>query len=86
MISNISTAGQLAISHNTISRKHITIVVDPVAEGDALVLDQRSTVTIEDLKTKLGTFINGEAIKGKKYVVATETAELILGKCPSKFM
>ncbi|KAF4967884.1 hypothetical protein FZEAL_10470 [Fusarium zealandicum] len=77
--------GQLAISHNTISRKHLTITVAQVEEGQAHNPISRSTLTIEDLATKIGTVVNGEKIKGKKKVVEGDTAELIMGKCPDKF-
>ncbi|KAI9172252.1 putative transporter MCH2 [Paramyrothecium foliicola] len=77
--------GQLAISHNTISRKHLTITVYPVAEGQAHDLARRSHLTIEDLATKIGTTVNGQKIKGVKYVVETTEAEIVMGKCPSKF-
>ncbi|KAG9503972.1 hypothetical protein J7337_003933 [Fusarium musae] len=60
--------GQLAISHNTISRKHLTITVSPVDKGQAHNPRSRSTLTIEDLATKIGTVVNGEKIKGKRKV------------------
>lgn len=78
-------AGQLAISHTTISRKHLTITVDEVERGQAHNLASRSKLTIEDLATKIGTFIDGRRIKGEKHVVTAEDVGLVLGKCPSKF-
>ncbi|POR36108.1 Nibrin [Tolypocladium paradoxum] len=77
--------GQLAISHNTISRKHLTITVDRVEEGHAYHLTSRSKLTIEDLATKIGTVVNGQKIKGGKYVVDGKEAEMTMGKCPSTF-
>ncbi|KAM5355231.1 hypothetical protein ACJ41O_001877 [Fusarium nematophilum] len=77
--------GQLAISHNTISRKHLTITVSPVEEGQAHNPTSRSTLTVEDLATKIGTVVNGEKIKGKKKAIEGDTVELTLGKCPHKF-
>ncbi|KAH7155724.1 hypothetical protein B0J13DRAFT_435981 [Dactylonectria estremocensis] len=77
--------GQLAISHNTISRKHLTITVDTVEDGRSQNPKYRSTLTIEDLKTKTGTIVNGERVKGKKYEVSTPSAEITMGKCPNKF-
>ncbi|KAH8734585.1 hypothetical protein BGZ61DRAFT_514018 [Ilyonectria robusta] len=77
--------GQLAISHNTISRKHLTITVDKVEDGRSQSPKHRSTLTIEDLKTKTGTVVNGEKIKGKKYEVTTASADITMGKCPNKF-
>ena len=78
-------AGQLAISHNTISRKHLTITVADVEPGDAYILSSRSRLTIEDLATKIGTFVNGHKIKGEKHVIEHEETEIVMGKCPSKF-
>ncbi|GJN70150.1 hypothetical protein PLICBS_004202 [Purpureocillium lilacinum] len=77
--------GQLAISHNTISRKHLTITVDDVPEGHAHHLTSRSKLTIEDLKTKIGTTVDGQKIKGAKYVVEGKQAEFVMGKCPQLF-
>ncbi|EEU48173.1 uncharacterized protein NECHADRAFT_57691 [Fusarium vanettenii 77-13-4] len=77
--------GQLAISHNTISRKHLTLTVSPVEDGQAHNPTSRSTLTIEDLATKIGTVVDGEKIKGKKKVVQGATAEFTMGKCPHKF-
>ncbi|KAM6537746.1 hypothetical protein FALCPG4_003652 [Fusarium falciforme] len=77
--------GQLAISHNTISRKHLTLTVSPVEDGQAHNPTSRSMLTIEDLATKIGTVVDGEKIKGKKKVVQGVTAEFTMGKCPHKF-
>jgi hypothetical protein len=83
---NISApAGQLAISHNTISRKHLTITVDNVEQNQAYQPSSRSTLTIEDLATKIGTVVNTKKIKGKKYVLEGDSAEMTMGKCPHKF-
>ncbi|KAH6900512.1 hypothetical protein B0T10DRAFT_470911 [Thelonectria olida] len=81
----VAEPGQLAISHNTISRKHLTITVDNVEENQAYHPSSRSTLTIEDLATKIGTVVNGKKIKGKKYVLEGDSAEMTMGKCPHKF-
>ncbi|KAF6816335.1 FHA domain-containing protein [Colletotrichum musicola] len=80
-----SEPGQLAISHKTISRKHLTIKVDPVPDGDSQELSRRSTVTIEDLGTKTGTTVDGHKYKGEKHVVTESTAEIKMGGCPDLF-
>ncbi|KAL5607475.1 hypothetical protein FOBRF1_007972 [Fusarium oxysporum] len=77
--------GQLAISHNTISRKHLTITVSPVEKGQVHNPRSRSTLTIEDLATKIGTVVNGEKIKGKRKVIEGDKAEFTMGKCPNRF-
>lgn len=78
-------AGLLALSHNTISRKHLTITVEKVIEGHAHNLSSRSHIKIEDLATKIGTVINGQKIKGSIYDTQVEEYEIMLGKCPNKF-
>ncbi|KAF3342414.1 hypothetical protein VD0002_g7543 [Verticillium dahliae] len=80
-----SEPGQLAISHKTISRKHMTIKIEPVANGRSQSISKRSTVTIEDLATKTGTTIDGEKYKGEKHVVSNDAAEIKLGGCPDIF-
>ncbi|KXH52967.1 FHA domain-containing protein [Colletotrichum nymphaeae SA-01] len=80
-----SEPGQLAISHKTISRKHLTIEVDNVSDGDSQHLSRRSTVTIEDLGTKTGTTVDGHKYKGEKHVVAAASAEIKMGGCPDLF-
>ncbi|VTO81795.1 unnamed protein product [Fusarium graminearum] len=77
--------GQLAISHNTISRKHLTITVSPVEPGQSHNPSSRSTLTIEDLATKIGTVVNGEKLKGTQKVIEGDKAEFTMGKCPNKF-
>lgn len=69
--------------HKTVSRKHLTITVDPVQQGHAFHLAKRSKVTIEDLGAKSGTTINGQMMeKGASFVVQDTRTELILGKDP----
>lgn len=85
MLIKFCLAGQLAVSHNTISRKHLTIAVDPVESDHSRRLSSRSRLTIEDLATKIGTVVNGQKIKGSKYVVDGSEVEVTMGKCPSKF-
>ena len=85
MLIETNIAGQLILSHHTISRKHLTITVDHVPEGHAHNLSSRSNIKIEDLATKIGTVINGQKIKGEVYDVQVEEYEIMLGKCPDTF-
>lgn len=85
MLIHACLAGQLAVSHNTISRKHLTITIDNVEADYARRLSSRSKLTIEDLATKIGTVVNGQKIKGSKHVVDGSEVEVMMGKCPSKF-
>ncbi|KAL2285241.1 hypothetical protein FJTKL_08446 [Diaporthe vaccinii] len=72
-------AGTFVIQEKTISRKHLTIEVAPVAEGDGTNLQKRSLVTIEDLKTKIGTLVNGKQIKGEQFNLVKDANEIKLG-------
>ncbi|KAK1993008.1 FHA domain-containing protein [Colletotrichum falcatum] len=80
-----SEPGQLAISHKTISRKHLTIEVDAVPDGDGENLSSRSKVTIEDLATKTGTTVDGHKYKGEKHVITEAAVEIKMGGCPDLF-
>ncbi|KAK7985473.1 FHA domain-containing protein [Apiospora saccharicola] len=85
---NDQEAGQLAIKGpkaNTVSRKHVTISVDPVKKGDSQSLLSRSKVTVEDLGSKLGTTINEHKIKGETYVIKQDNSTLQMGSFPNKF-
>ncbi|KAF4434058.1 Nibrin [Colletotrichum fructicola Nara gc5] len=77
--------GTLTIAHKTISRKHMTIQVDKVPEGDSQDLSSRSAITIEDLNTKAGTTVDGHKYKGEKHVVTEATAEIKIGGCTEVF-
>ncbi|KAL2757023.1 hypothetical protein ACRALDRAFT_1062659, partial [Sodiomyces alcalophilus JCM 7366] len=80
-----SEPGQHVISHKTISRKHMTIRVDSVPQGNSQDLSTRSDVTIEDLSTKTGTTVNGKKFKGETYTLTQPSAEIKLGSCPDIF-
>lgn len=100
------SAGSFVIQEKTISRKHLTIEVAPVAEGDGVCtranpklerhsgpeftssqmnLQKRSLVTIEDLKTKIGTLVNGKQIKGERFDLVKDTNEIKLGHYQETF-
>ncbi|CCF34210.1 FHA domain-containing protein [Colletotrichum higginsianum] len=80
-----SEPGQLAISHKTISRKHLTIEVGTVPDGASQHLSSRSAVMIEDLGTKTGTTVDGHKYKGEKHVITELAAEIKMGGCPDMF-
>ncbi|KAK8016729.1 FHA domain-containing protein [Apiospora rasikravindrae] len=84
----VAEPGQLAIKGpkaNTVSRKHVTIQVDPVKEGDSQSLSSRSKVTIEDLCSKLGTTVNEHKIKGETHVINQDSNILQMGSFPYRF-
>ncbi|KAI1868518.1 uncharacterized protein JN550_006434 [Neoarthrinium moseri] len=78
----VAEPGMLAISGekaSSVSRKHITISVDDVREGDSQKLSSRSKVTVEDLGSKIGTTVNGHKIKKEQYVITQDKNELRMG-------
>ncbi|CAK7272073.1 hypothetical protein SEPCBS57363_004946 [Sporothrix epigloea] len=78
--------GQLVISDKTISRKHLTIEVGPVHDGDGTNIDARSVVTIKDLATKIGTVINGTTqIRGQQHVLSNDRTTIKMGHMPDFF-
>ncbi|TPX15244.1 uncharacterized protein E0L32_004521 [Thyridium curvatum] len=82
----VSEPGQLAISDKTISRKHLTIQIDNVKPGEGLNRHSRTTVTMEDLNTKIGTLVNGVQIRGQAHVLTDEaTNEIKMGHCSKLF-
>lgn len=84
----VAEPGQLAIKGEgaeRVSRKHVTIQVDKVAEGDGEIVSKRSRVTVEDLGSKGGTWVNDEKIKGEKRVLSQDVNVLQMGSFTSKF-
>ncbi|KAI1772583.1 hypothetical protein F4818DRAFT_132781 [Hypoxylon cercidicola] len=84
----VAEPGQLAIKGEgaeRVSRKHVIIHVDQVTEGDGEVVSSRSHVTVEDLGSKGGTWINDEKIKGEKRVLSQPANVLQMGSFPPKF-
>ncbi|KAI1806331.1 hypothetical protein F4811DRAFT_160694 [Daldinia bambusicola] len=84
----VAEPGQLAIKGEgaeRVSRKHVTIQVDQVNEGDGENVSSRSRITVEDLGSKGGTRINDEKIKGEKRVLSQDVNTLQMGTFPPKF-
>ncbi|KAI2615992.1 hypothetical protein GGR54DRAFT_610768 [Hypoxylon sp. NC1633] len=84
----VAEPGQLAIKGEgaeRVSRKHVTIQVDRVTEGDGERVLNRSSVTVEDLGSKGGTWVNDEKIKGEKRLLSQQINVLQMGSFPSKF-
>ncbi|KAK7738593.1 hypothetical protein SLS53_006115 [Cytospora paraplurivora] len=59
--------------------KHLTIQVAEVKEGEGSNHRSRSTVTIEDLNTKMGTWVNGKPIKGERFDLTRDINSIKLG-------
>ncbi|KAI1384000.1 uncharacterized protein F4822DRAFT_58213 [Hypoxylon trugodes] len=84
----VAEPGQLAIKGEgaeKVSRKHVTIQVDEVPEGDGDLVSSRSRVTIEDLGSKGGTWINEEKVKGEKRILSQDVNVLQMGSFTAKF-
>ncbi|KAB5584877.1 hypothetical protein GE09DRAFT_6274 [Coniochaeta sp. 2T2.1] len=64
--------GEYVVFDKTISRKHLTIRVDPVAEGEGRNLRSRSQITLHDLDTKKGTLVNDVQIRGRDYALTQD--------------
>ncbi|KAJ6151676.1 hypothetical protein N7470_006804 [Penicillium chermesinum] len=69
-----------AKSVNSVSRQHITIEVSPVTPRDGTRTHTRTNLTVTDLKSKLGTTIDGELVKGEARVLSGTEHTLKLGK------
>ncbi|OTB17209.1 hypothetical protein K445DRAFT_20557 [Daldinia sp. EC12] len=84
----VAEPGQLAIKGEgaeRVSRKHVTIQVDEVNEGEGENVSSRSRITVEDLGSKGGTRVNDEKIKGEKRVLSQDVNILQMGTFPPKF-
>ncbi|KAI0178515.1 hypothetical protein GGR52DRAFT_259617 [Hypoxylon sp. FL1284] len=84
----VAEPGQLAIKGEgaeRVSRKHVTIHVDQVAKGDGESVSTRSRITVEDLGSKGGTWVNDEKIKGEKRALSQPVNVLQMGSFASKF-
>ncbi|EXJ96028.1 hypothetical protein A1O1_01154 [Capronia coronata CBS 617.96] len=77
---------QFAIDHKTVSRKHFIIEVDAVKEGDVAHIHARTTIRILDQKSKSGTAINGEIIKGTSKELKSEENSIRPGTCPHEII
>ncbi|KAI1375473.1 hypothetical protein F4677DRAFT_138866 [Hypoxylon crocopeplum] len=84
----VAEPGQLAIKGEgaeRVSRKHVTIQVDKVPEGDGENVSSRSRLIVEDLGSKGGTWLNDEKIKGEKRVLSQDVNVFQMGSFLSKF-
>ncbi|KAI0976834.1 hypothetical protein F4678DRAFT_125862 [Xylaria arbuscula] len=84
----VAEPGQLAIQGpgaERVSRKHVTITVDPVDEGYAEVMGSRSKVTVEDLGSKGGTKVNGTKYRGETCTLPQDTNIIQMGSFPPLF-
>ncbi|KAI1368246.1 hypothetical protein F5Y08DRAFT_279951 [Xylaria arbuscula] len=84
----IAEPGQLAIQGpgaERVSRKHVTITVDPVVEGHAEITGSRSKVTVEDLGSKGGTKVNGQKYRSETCTLSQDSNTIQMGSFPPVF-
>jgi hypothetical protein len=75
-----------ALDHQAISRKHFTIAVDDVKAGDSARVYARTTVTITDLKSKRGTYIDGNLLQNGSRELSSEKHSIRPGTFPSELL
>ncbi|KAJ5895668.1 hypothetical protein N7495_007359 [Penicillium taxi] len=71
-----------AISHASVSGKHMTIEVSPVVLRDGTRTHARTKLTVTDLNSKCGTTVDGDLLKGDERVLIGDDHKLIVGRCP----
>ncbi|KAI1341180.1 hypothetical protein F5Y15DRAFT_422430 [Xylariaceae sp. FL0016] len=84
----VAEPGQLAIQGegaDKVSRKHVTISVAAVEEGDAENMSRRSRVTVEDLGSKGGTKVNDRKYRGESCELPQVSNTLQMGSFPTMF-
>ncbi|KAL4770149.1 hypothetical protein BDW60DRAFT_209334 [Aspergillus nidulans var. acristatus] len=69
-----------AVPDASVSRKHLTIEVSQVQAGDGSKTKKRSEILVTDEKSKAGTIIDGEKIKGGSRKLTGEEHIIYLGK------
>lgn len=75
-----------ALDHKTISRKHFTISIDDVKVGDSTRIHARTKVTITDLKSKHGTYIDASLLKDSSRRLLAEKHSIRPGSFPSELV
>ncbi|THV50640.1 hypothetical protein BGAL_0142g00210 [Botrytis galanthina] len=76
-----SKDGHFAIADKSVSRQHLTIEVGVPGPDDCRNPKSRSRVILNDQKTKAGTTVNGEQIKGiEDYDLKSEINEITIGR------
>ncbi|ATZ50628.1 hypothetical protein BCIN_06g01230 [Botrytis cinerea B05.10] len=82
----VSEDGHFAIADKSVSRQHLTIEVGVAGPEDCKNPKSRSKVILNDQKTKAGTTVNGEQIKGiEDYELGSEVNEIMIGRSKHVF-
>ncbi|RDW87116.1 DNA damage response protein RcaA [Aspergillus mulundensis] len=69
-----------AVPNDSVSRKHLTIEVSQVKAGDGSRTKTRSEILVTDEKSKAGTIVDGEKIKGSSKKLSGVEHIIYLGK------
>lgn len=77
---------RFAIDHKTVSRKHFVITVDPVRDQDVGQVHARTKIIITDEKSKAGTNIDGELIRGSSQELKNPVNSIRPGSCPHELL
>ncbi|CCU81844.1 DNA damage response protein RcaA [Blumeria hordei DH14] len=78
---NINDKGQvIVLSHKTISRNHLSIEVNFPDQRDFHIPHNRSKIVVKDLNTKIGTFLNGQQIRGSSVELNEPHNKIQLGR------
>ncbi|RFU30901.1 hypothetical protein B7463_g5451, partial [Scytalidium lignicola] len=81
----VAEGGQFCISDKTISRRHLTVEIEPVEANDCSKPNFRSKLILEDLNTKIGTLVNGEQKRGQRAELENDVNVVSLGRYPHLF-
>lgn len=73
---------RFAIDHKTVSRKHFTITVDAVKEGEVGKIHARTGIVVTDEGSKAGTNVDGELLKGRSQELKDAAHSIRPGNCP----
>ena len=77
--------GAFTIADKTVSRQHLRVEVEDVGTSGCTNTQGRSKITLEDLSTKIGTLVNGEQIRGRKYDLIQDDNVVTVGRYKSRF-
>ncbi|KAI9732997.1 MAG: hypothetical protein M1834_003540 [Cirrosporium novae-zelandiae] len=70
----------VGLDEKTLSRKHITLEIGEVKSGDGAHINSRSQLKVTDENSKVGTWLDGESIKGQSRILTGVEHELQLGR------
>ncbi|RKF84081.1 putative dna damage response protein [Golovinomyces cichoracearum] len=75
----------IILSHKTISRKHLTVEVSQPNIQNCQSPQTRSTITIRDFDTKIGTLLNDVQVRGRTLELKETHNSILLGRYEQNF-